>query len=132
MKLRFSLRPGNTDAVFRKLEERASALIAETGKGLYRRAADATPVRSGRARANWRCSVGSPDCSSDDCTVFDSGRAQAAFSGIVPGDTLYITNSVPYIGRLEEGWSVQAPAGIADRALSVCSSNFESGVYCHD
>ena len=50
MKLRFSLRPGNTDAVFRKLEERASALIAETGKGLYRLAADATPVRSGRAR----------------------------------------------------------------------------------
>ena len=52
-----------------------------------------------------------------------------AFSGVVPGDTLYITNSVPYIGRLEEGWSVQAPAGIAGRALSVCSSNFESGVY---
>lgn len=129
MKFRFFLRPGNTDAVFRKLEERASALIAETGKGLYRLAADATPVRSGRARANWRCSVGSPDCSSDDCTVFDSGRAQAAFSAVKAGDTLCITNSVPYIGRLEEGWSVQAPAGIAGRALSVCSSNFESGVY---
>ena len=90
MKLRFSLRPGNTDAVFRKLEERASALIAETGKGLYRFAADATPVRSGRARANWRCSVGSPDCSSDDCIVFDSGRAPAAFSGVVPTRAFFI------------------------------------------
>ncbi len=129
MKFRFFLRPGNIDAVVRNLEERASGLIAETGKGLYQLAADATPVRSGRARANWRCSVGSPDYSADGGTEFDPFRASAAFSAVKAGDTLCITNSVPYIGRLEEGWSVQAPAGIAGRALSVCSSNFESGVY---
>lgn len=129
MKLRFSLRPRNMDAVLRKLEERASQLIAETGKGLYRLAADATPVRSGRARANWRCLVGSPDYSADAGTEFDPFRASSAFSAVKAGEKLCITNSVPYIGRLEAGWSVQAPAGIAGRALSVCSTNFESGAY---
>lgn len=129
MKISFSLRPKNVDEVLQKLEQRAAKLIAETGCGLYQSAADATPVRSGRARANWRCSVGSAQFSADESTRFDSGRAQAAFGDVSPGDILYVTNSVPYIERLERGYSVQAPAGIAGNAISICAANFESGVY---
>lgn len=129
MKHTFSLRVRNADEVFRKLDERAAKLIAETGAGLYQTAADATPVRSGRARANWRCSVGRAEYLSDENTNFDSGRGQAAFQSVSAGDVLYVTNSVPYIERLENGSSLQAPAGISGRALSVCRVNFESGEY---
>lgn len=46
----------------------------------------ATPIKSGRARRNWTKKVNRQD--------FD------------------ISNNVPYIGRLEEGYSKQAPKGI--------------------
>lgn len=46
----------------------------------------ATPIKSGRARRNWTKQVNRQD--------FD------------------VSNNVPYIGRLEEGYSKQAPKGI--------------------
>ena len=51
MKRTLSFRAVNAEEVFRQLKDRAGALIAETGAGLYESAANATPVRSGRARA---------------------------------------------------------------------------------
>ena len=97
--------------------------------GLYQCAADATPVRSGRARANWRCSIGAPQYTSDETTGLDANRAQEAFRDSAAGDVLYVTNSVPYIGRLEAGSSVQAPSGIAGNAVAACTANIESGAY---
>ena len=132
MKHTLSFRAVNAEEVFRQLRDRAGALIAETGAGLYESAANATPVRSGRARANWRCSIGSPAYESDENTQFDSSRARSAFQGAKAGEILYLTNSVPYIERLENGYSLQAPSGIKDQAVSACRTNFESGRYLHD
>lgn len=132
MKRPLSFRAVNAEEVFRQLKDRAGALIAETGAGLYESAANATPVRSGRARANWRCSIGNPVYESDENTQFDSSRARSAFQGAKAGDILYLTNSVPYIERLENGYSLQAPSGIKDQAVSACRTNFESGRYLHD
>jgi hypothetical protein len=44
-------------------------------------------------------------------------RATAASAGFKAGDTIYLTNNLPYIRRLEEGYSQQAPAGMV--ALTV-------------
>lgn len=34
-------------------------------------------------------------------------------------DTIYISNALPYIRRLNDGWSTQAPAGFIDAAVQV-------------
>lgn len=73
-----------------------------------------TPVRSGRARGNWNISVGAPDWHADPERK-NKGVAQA---GAVPkeigeGPTpIFVCNGLPYIGRLEFGWSKQAPQGM--------------------
>lgn len=75
-----------------------------------------TPVDSGRARANWFTSIGSPNA---DTTVSIDPSGSATISSALgaiskaTGNVLWITNNLPYIYRLEfEGWSKQAPAGM--------------------
>lgn len=75
-----------------------------------------TPVDTGRARANWFTSVGSPRA---DTTVSTEPSGSSTISSALgpiskaTGNVLWITNNLPYIYRLEfEGWSKQAPAGM--------------------
>jgi hypothetical protein len=75
-----------------------------------------TPVDTGRARANWFTSIGSPSINVTESTD-PSGSSTIANSltaiSKATGDILWITNNLPYIYRLEfEGWSGQAPAGM--------------------
>ena len=74
-----------------------------------------TPVDTGRARANWRTSIGLPDEHADESTDFNQALADVETTvGIsrLP-DALWLTNSLPYISRLEyDGWSRQAPQGM--------------------
>jgi hypothetical protein len=78
----------------------------------------ATPVDTGRARANWQVSVNS----AVDAEV-DSTDAQGAITrnkGVIDGyrgGELVIQNNVPYIGALNDGSSAQAPAGFIQKAL---------------
>lgn len=85
-----------------------------------------TPVDTGRARANWFTSVGSP--SGNVTASTDPSGASAISSGLsaiskATGNVLWITNNLPYIYRLEfgtynngpktvGGFSRQAPAGM--------------------
>ena len=87
-----------------------------------------TPVDTGRARANWFTSIGSPTSGTINFDA-DAGRGVAAPNqsaasidaiskgsaaiAKATGNVLWITNNLPYIYRLEfEGWSRQAPAGM--------------------
>jgi hypothetical protein len=74
----------------------------------------ATPVDTGQARSNWRVSVGSVDGTTDTST--DKGGSGAIKRGIATiqsggglGKVVYISNSLRYIERLNNGWSMQAP-----------------------
>ena len=92
-----------------------------------------TPVDYGWARANWQIGIGErPDGTIGSREDFESkGKAKqgsgsyraaraiqgqqvtATMSFVKAGGVNYIVNNVPYIMRLEEGWSKQAPAGMA-------------------
>ena len=83
-----------------------------------------TPIDTGWASNNWWFSEGGPANSSDQ----PSGNIETAMqridqdtitiSGIkIRGQTVHITNNVPYIARLNNGWSQQTPAGFVDRAI---------------
>lgn len=74
-----------------------------------------TPVDTGRARENWNVSKGS-----EDPTTREERREGAAISEgsavmetlrLSKGEEAYITNGLPYIERLNDGYSKQAPSG---------------------
>jgi hypothetical protein len=84
-----------------------------------------TPVKSGRARANWQANVGEaaggtvPAPSVAPAAVpqamQQAGRAIAMYNG---SGTIHITNNLPYIKRLNEGYSTQSPAGFVEMAVA--------------
>ena len=74
-----------------------------------------TPVDTGRARGNWLVSIG--DASAGTVELNDKtgqvtiGEVQAEALGLELGDVIYLSNNLPYIEALEDGWSGQAPSG---------------------
>lgn len=88
---------------------------------LFKRVIYKTPVDTGRARSNWQVTIGTTASGTveidDKSGAATMGKAVADSRGFKAGDTIYLTNNLPYIRRLEEGWSRQAPAGMV--ALTV-------------
>lgn len=91
-----------------------------------------TPVDTGRARSNWfiGMSVGS------EVNATNKRRGPAYINKELPSDLLnnkvYLYNNLPYIERLEYGYSGQAPKGIVrvsllgwDRALKKAFKGLE-------
>ena len=80
------------------------------------------PVDTGRARANTIVSIGSPVyqvLDSYDKTGGNTIMAGAArLSGLEPYTVVYLQNNLPYIERLEDGYSKQAPIGMFGAAFS--------------
>jgi hypothetical protein len=93
-----------------------------------------TPVDTGRARANWQSSIGSP-ASGEVSFTSDAGKgisapatsagstyaitAGAAAIASAPRNIFWISNNLPYIYRLEfEQWSKQAPSGMVRLAIN--------------
>ena len=74
-------------------------------------AAQRTPVQTGRARGGWLVDVGSPASGEgglDPSASIVGPRARARLSGYKHTDgDFWICNNVPYIARLEEGYSSQ-------------------------
>jgi len=86
----------------------------------------ATPVREGRARANWVTRINKPP--EGEVTDFNKGGAASQainqsvsemglLRGVAAGD-VFIGNNLPYIQRLNGGWSQQAPSGFVQTAIS--------------
>lgn len=75
-----------------------------------------TPVDTGRARANWQISPGSPSLRDDAAANPDASSAVTNQVGELarakPFETIWISNNLPYIEALEDGWSQQAPSGM--------------------
>jgi hypothetical protein len=78
-----------------------------------------TPVDTGRARGNWFTSISAPSKA-----VSSSTSAQSSVSSLNSTvsvwdvrDSLHITNNLPYITRLEYGYSKQAPSGWVRQAV---------------
>ena len=81
-----------------------------------------TPVDEGRAQGNWFASSNGFDSTR---ISEDTGPNMSQISSIadgIAGNTFYLINNLPYIGKLEfEGHSRQAPAGM----VRVSIENFQ-------
>ncbi len=89
-------------------------VIRQAAAAMFSRIVRATPVDEGTAKGNWQVGVNStPD---GPIERDDEGAALAEISlktaQFTLADSLHFANSLPYIRRLESGWSGQAPAGM--------------------
>lgn len=105
---------------------------ARVGNAIVRALVPATPVDTSKAVSNWRVSTtgaisayirahfpgvaGSTRGASAAAAI---AAAEAAISRAQPQQALVIFNSVPYIRRLNEGYSKQTPAGFVEKAVLV-------------
>ena len=127
---------GSFEDDLRKFEAKTNRKLTQLGRKvaleLFKRVIYKTPVDRGRARANWQVTIGAQ--ASGTIAIDDTNggatmsKATAASAGFRAGDTIYLTNNLPYIRKLEEGgypdgpktvggFSRQAPAGMV--ALTV-------------
>ena len=96
------------------------------GINVDRRVVLETPRDTGSAKASWLVSVGRPTNATVEKDGEDVGQAQAqaiaqgasTISRFKSGQVLYIQNNQPYIERLNEGSSEQAPAHFVDSIIT--------------
>ena len=81
-----------------------------------------TPVDTGRARASWTIAVNQANRH-----VMPEGRYPAmpnpGFLDVRPGDSVVISNNLPYITALENGHSRQAPFGMVAVSIQEVRTN---------
>jgi len=121
MQLRGAAVSANADALTRRV-----ALAVDSAVVL------ATPVDTGQARSNWQVSLGSPQTGT--IPPYSPGQggssaganAQAAIdqgnrviASRTAGVDIHITNNLDYIDELNNGKSLQAPAGFVEEAVLV-------------
>lgn len=102
-----------------KSEDEFRLIIAKAAIDADGRIVDRTPVDTGRARGNWIASIGGRATATME--VFDPSGSGAKSEGasVIAGfmaredwPSIFIQNNLPYIGRLEDGYSGQAPNGM--------------------
>lgn len=84
----------------------------------------ATPVDTGRARANWHVSIENPVTEATESTNFQARLDENAsiIKSQSDGKALIISNNVEYIGALNAGSSAKAPAGFVEKALQAAAN----------
>jgi hypothetical protein len=98
-------------AAIKDFSELPEKTIRGTCIGMGSRIIKRSPVDTGRFRNNWQFSIDAPATGKDP-----GGANQVELVNVsnkmVPGNTFYMTNNLPYAERLEYGWSKQAPKGM--------------------
>lgn len=79
-------------------------------------------VDTGRFKSNWQAGLGAVNIDTSATAGSDSkGRTISVLEGWKPGQTIFLSNSLPYAKRLENGWSQQAPYGIVRLSVQLFS-----------
>lgn len=115
----------------RRVERNGPAIARRAALAIDQAVVTSTPVDTGRARSNWQVRLGAPVTEQRDPYTPGTGgatgaaNAQAAIAqaraALVAyrggGQEIYISNPLPYIGRLNEGSSAQAPANFVEAGV---------------
>lgn len=112
------------EAFKKKVEERARIVHANATTILQQNIIRDTPIKTGRAKANWQATIGAQASTSlymenaesgtyepEITATVERGKDELVYIGI--DDTSYIGNCLTYIVKLEfDAWSLQAPNGM--------------------
>lgn len=104
------------------VQQRVPLLTKAVAEHVVEGVARDNPVLTGQSSANWKTSIGAPDTSWDEGDNPAAGQhsvdeAKKALIALAIGQTVYISNNVPYIVELNQGSSTQAPAGFVETAI---------------
>lgn len=90
--------------------------IAMTAIRLGTNIIERTPIDTGRAKGNWLPAYGSADTDTSESRTASEAIAALSVKFTVAevgrNSSIFITNSLPYVNRLEYGYSKQAPNGM--------------------
>lgn len=117
-------------ALAQNIEHNIPVLVRKAGLAIDTTVVLATPVDKGRARSNWQVSLDAPIAGTiDPYAPGDKGstagpnargaleQGKAVIAAYRLGKVINIVNNLAYIGRLNDGWSAQAPAGFVQIAV---------------
>lgn len=106
----------------RGVKDRGDIVVRKVSLDLFMRIVLRSPVDTGRFRGNWQLTIGAvPDNTielNDATGQATISKAMAASQNIRAGQSVFLTNNLPYGPRLENGWSKQAPAGMVAITVS--------------
>lgn len=102
--------------------DKAELVVRKAALDLGGQLLDRSPVDTGRFKNNWATSVNgmstATGAGADASAAAARTMLQAQVAEWKPGQTIWITNSLPYAYRLEyDGWSKQAPGGMVRLAV---------------
>ncbi len=105
----------------RQVETGASKALRATALTVNQTVILATPVDTGHARANWQVGIDAPITDEideeDESGVATISQNAGTIKGATPQKSIILSNNVPYINRLNEGSSAQAPAQFVQLAI---------------
>ena len=115
----------------RRVETNSPRLVRRTALAIDQAVVLGTPVDTGTARSNWQVEIGGPVTETREAAVPGQGGSSAAANAQAAieqgrevidtyrgeGQEIYISNPLPYIGRLNDGSSAQAPAGFVEQSV---------------
>lgn len=109
--------------------DKAEMVVRKTALELQSGMIEMSPVKSGRFKSNWTCGVGAVNTDTSAAPGTDAeGRTRTVLAGWKPGQTIFLTNSLPYARRLENGWSKQAPSGVVRLTVQAYSQALKAAV----
>lgn len=119
-------------AAAKAVDKDASDAACEVAMAIVTDLAHRTPVDTSKALSNWRVSLGQPGAlavpphvpgqhgsTQDASAAATIAAAKAVLANKKPGQVIWISNVLPYIRRLNDGYSKQAPAGFVERAILI-------------
>ena len=114
----------------RKIEENADNLVRKVALAADQAVVMGTPVDTGRAKSNWIAQInsapsdvieayvpGGEGWTADDNEQAAMAQAEGIIRNYRYGDEIHITNNLPYIQRLNDGYSPQAGANFVEEAI---------------
>jgi hypothetical protein len=138
----------NLSKAIAKAKEGRTALVRKVAIDLNTKVVDKTPRDTGAAKNRWALALKTPDQTEYGPDLSGAGSIARAIKGIaafVPGDTIFVTNNLPYIRMLEyglygkpegtangpktkNGFSIQAPSGFARITFKEIKAEFNKKI----
>lgn len=117
----------NDLSIMTDLEDHVSAVSKKLMIDIDRRVIIETPVDTASAKRSWVAGVNRsptevfdlPDGSNINAAESQAiQQAESTISRARAFDTIYVVNNQPYIERLNDGWSSQAPSRYVDNIIA--------------
>lgn len=122
---------GNSlDRYKRSIPKAANEVKKKAARELVEKLIPATPVLTGQARSNWTVTANTPFTRMTLFPAVDTsgGPSRASLertiSTVQPQSDIYIRNNLPYIVRLNQGYSKQAPANFVQGVIGEVKGKF--------